>query len=275
MVRTPTYDEYGIKKGAWIQEEDNKLRDYVLAHGHWNWHELPKAAGLKRCGKSCRLRWMNYLRPNVKRGNYTKEEEDLILKLHDKLGNKWSRIAAYLPGRTDNDIKNHWHTHFKKRAKHLHQHQQRSTEVCTQEHNPLSNICETIAAQILESSPFSPPPAASSSSEPSTTCSESIAQNNQAEQSIRSHDHDKWILEGDHNLSEIFPLLKEESSLALPIANHSPWIDHDHTTGDNHVYDQFRFHENLMHEDHSMFSPLSMPFPYGEEDYGNFTDVFQ
>ncbi|KAL9266153.1 Transcription factor MYB15-like protein [Drosera capensis] len=275
MVRTPTYDEYGIKKGAWSQEEDNKLRDYVLAHGHWNWRELPKAAGLKRCGKSCRLRWMNYLRPDVKRGDYTKEEEDRILKLHAKLGNKWSRIAAHLPGRTDNEIKNHWHTHLKKRAKHLHQHQQLSTEICTHEHNPLSNICETITAQILESSPFSPPPAASSSSEPSTTCSESIIQNNQAEQSIMSYDHDKWILEGDHNLSEILALLEEESSLALPIADHNPWTDHDHTTRDNHVFDQFRFHENLMHEDHSMFSPLSMPFHYGEEDYRNFTDIFQ
>ncbi|GJV04589.1 putative homeodomain-like protein [Tanacetum coccineum] len=116
MVKTPVFDKNGVKKGAWSEDEDNKLRAYVQRYGHWNWRLLPKFAGLSRSGKSCRLRWVNYLRPDIKHGNFTKEEEDVIIELHKKIGNKWSEMAAYLPGRSDNEIKNRWHTHLKKRA---------------------------------------------------------------------------------------------------------------------------------------------------------------
>ncbi|KAI3824266.1 hypothetical protein L1987_05717 [Smallanthus sonchifolius] len=116
MVKPSKFDKKGVKKGAWSEEEDEKLRAYIQRYGHWNWSLLPKFAGLSRSGKSCRLRWVNYLRPDMKHGNFTKEEDDIIVHLHTMLGNKWSAIAAKLPGRSDNKIKNRWNTHLKKRA---------------------------------------------------------------------------------------------------------------------------------------------------------------
>ncbi|KAI3986135.1 hypothetical protein MKX01_027406 [Papaver californicum] len=115
MGRAPCCDKNGLKKGPWTPEEDQKLIDYIQKHGHGSWRSLPKNAGLQRCGKSCRLRWTNYLRPDIKRGRFSFEEEETIIQLHSVLGNKWSAIAARLPGRTDNEIKNYWNTHIRKR----------------------------------------------------------------------------------------------------------------------------------------------------------------
>ncbi|XP_073000178.1 uncharacterized protein [Typha latifolia] len=102
-------------KGAWSRQEDQKLLNYILTHGEGCWRSVPKAAGLQRCGKSCRLRWINYLRPDVKRGNFAEDEEDLIIKLHALLGNRWSLIAGRLPGRTDNEVKNYWNSHLRRK----------------------------------------------------------------------------------------------------------------------------------------------------------------
>jgi len=88
MMRTPSNDESGLKKGPWSPEEDKILVDHIQKHGHGSWRALPKLAGLNRCGKSCRLRWNNYLRPDIRRGKFSDEEENLIINLHSVLGNK-------------------------------------------------------------------------------------------------------------------------------------------------------------------------------------------
>ncbi|XP_021280377.1 myb-related protein 308-like [Herrania umbratica] len=115
MGRAPCCSKVGLHRGPWTPREDTLLVKYIQAHGEGHWRSLPKKAGLLRCGKSCRLRWMNYLRPDIKRGNITPDEDDLIIRLHSLLGNRWSLIAGRLPGRTDNEIKNYWNTHLSKR----------------------------------------------------------------------------------------------------------------------------------------------------------------
>ncbi|XP_008786612.2 transcription factor WER-like [Phoenix dactylifera] len=116
MDRSACYSKEGLNKGPWSATEDKILTDYIKAHGEGRWGKVPNRAGLNRCGRSCRLRWLNYLRPDVKRGNISLEEEDLIIRLHKLLGNRWSLIAGRLPGRTDTEIKNYWNTVLKKKV---------------------------------------------------------------------------------------------------------------------------------------------------------------
>ncbi|KAK6129981.1 hypothetical protein DH2020_036263 [Rehmannia glutinosa] len=106
-----------VKRGLWSPEEDEKLIRYITTHGYGCWSEVPEKAGLQRCGKSCRLRWINYLRPDIRRGRFTPEEEKLIISLHAAVGNRWAHIASHLPGRTDNEIKNYWNSWIKKKIR--------------------------------------------------------------------------------------------------------------------------------------------------------------
>ncbi|CAL5435684.1 unnamed protein product [Camellia sinensis] len=116
MGRAPCCDKTKVKKGPWSPEEDATLKNYLESHGTGgNWISLPQKAGLRRCGKSCRLRWLNYLRPDIKHGGFTEEEDNIICTLYTKLGSRWSVIASHLQGRTDNDVKNHWNTKLKKK----------------------------------------------------------------------------------------------------------------------------------------------------------------
>ncbi|KAJ0763077.1 putative transcription factor MYB-HB-like family [Helianthus annuus] len=93
------------------------LMEYVNTHDEGSWNAVQRNSGLLRCGKSCRLRWTNHLRPNLKKGAFTPQEERRIIELHSKFGNKWARMTLYLPERTDNEIKNYWNTRLKKRLR--------------------------------------------------------------------------------------------------------------------------------------------------------------
>ncbi|CAJ1900958.1 unnamed protein product [Sphenostylis stenocarpa] len=203
MGRAPCCEKMGLKRGPWTPEEDQILINYINTYGHSNWRALPKLAGLLRCGKSCRLRWINYLRPDIKRGNFTREEEDAIISLHEMLGNRWSAIAARLPGRTDNEIKNVWHTYLKKRLPQSYQQSQDQKrrkrqpkldvdaskanyqDAKPEQQDPVNSVhthASTKEDNITDDMPLSPPQCSSDIS--SLTTSDSINNNNNCDMSL-------------------------------------------------------------------------------------------
>ncbi|PON67344.1 GAMYB transcription factor [Parasponia andersonii] len=162
MGRAPCCNVLGLRKGAWTPEEDQKLLSYIQQHGEGGWRFLPQKAGLMRCGKSCRLRWANYLRPDIKRGEFSPEEEQTIIKLHAVLGNRWSTIAKNLPRRTDNEIKNHWNTRLKKRLIEMGKH-------LDHDHPNESRPCSTLTTTQLVNNPIDQPKAQRSTNDSTTT----------------------------------------------------------------------------------------------------------
>ncbi|MQM03568.1 hypothetical protein Taro_036352, partial [Colocasia esculenta] len=119
MGRKPCCEKFGLKRGPWTVDEDQKLINFILNHGIQCWRLVPQLAGLMRCGKSCRLRWTNYLRPDLKKGALSEAEEDQIIQLHARLGNRL--LMFFFPLiHVDNFQplnQNHWNTRIKKRLR--------------------------------------------------------------------------------------------------------------------------------------------------------------
>nr|ACI23563.1 MYB-like protein 2 [Gossypium barbadense] len=188
---TPCCSKVGLKRGPWTPEEDELLSNYINKEGEGRWRTLPKRAGLLRCGKSCRLRWMNYLRPSVKRGQIAPDEEDLILRLHRLLGNRWSLIAGRIPGRTDNEIKNYWNTHLSKKLI--------SQGIDPRTHKPLNPQQLSPSPPTLKPSPSSSSSMAKPNNPPSPLPVHVVNANKQNDYYDGSNeDHQGMIMNNDH-----------------------------------------------------------------------------
>lgn len=264
MGRAPCCDKMGLKKGPWSSEEDQILISYVQKYGHGNWRALPKQAGLLRCGKSCRLRWINYLRPDIKRGNFSEEDEESIIKLHEMLGNRWSAIAARLPGRTDNEIKNVWHTHLKKRIN-----KNSDDIICKKkksdskkEFSPKRHsTCSSTTTNVTDQS-GAPTSSSMQSSQPSSSDLSSVAETTSfaAEESNNNVDDNKVVVVKDENNME--RQFSEISSNFLEI-DESFWSEALSVENSNTTYDPSEFSYPFSS---SSINSVELAYDYGTND---------
>ncbi|MCO5564564.1 hypothetical protein L7F22_018228 [Adiantum nelumboides] len=140
-----------MRKGLWSPEEDEKLKRCISKYVNGSWNDIAKKAGLQRCGRSCRQRWLNHLRPGLRKDKFSKDEVKQVMELQARLGNRWSEIAGHLVGRTDNEVKNLWNTVIKRRLI-LRPSSQPTTTGCLEEHDSPS---QTASSQSASSSTWS------------------------------------------------------------------------------------------------------------------------
>lgn len=107
-----------LVKGSWSPDEDAFIIKWVNEHGGRNWSTL--ASNLPgRLGKQCRERWVNSLDPDLLRKPWTEEEDQILIRYQKMWGNKWAKIAHFLPGRTDNSVKNRWNSSLKRKLERI------------------------------------------------------------------------------------------------------------------------------------------------------------
>ncbi|KAK2972367.1 hypothetical protein RJ640_014425 [Escallonia rubra] len=137
------------ERQRWRVEEDALLRAYVKQYGPREWHLVSQrmSTPLNRDAKSCLERWKNYLKPGIKKGSLTEEEQRLVICLQAKHGNKWKKIAAEVPGRTAKRLGKWWEVFKEKQQRE----QKESNKVVDPiEDGKYDRILETFAEKLVK-----------------------------------------------------------------------------------------------------------------------------